>query len=150
MCAGISNVDNVKTYISISAFPYNFTRGGQDQLIRCYLVASHPNVRRVQCLQCGNIGHTIARCSFSDAQLWGPVAVVAAEQDIAGLGDTARPSRVSTNSETRYGLESPIIVWCQCPQEHQDNRRLLLQHQPSFVTPIAIRNANPDRSIEKR
>ena len=56
------------------------------------LVVSHPNVgRRVQCLQCGNIGHTIARCIFSDAQLRGLGAIVAAEQDIAGLGDIARP-----------------------------------------------------------
>ena len=38
-----------------------------------------------------NIGHTIARCNFSDAQLRGPGAIVAAEQDIAGLGDTAHP-----------------------------------------------------------
>ena len=56
------------------------------------LIVSHPNVgRRFQCLQCGNIGHPIARCSFSDAQLRGPGAIVVAEQDIAGLGDTARP-----------------------------------------------------------
>ena len=45
------------------------------------LVVSHPNVgRRVQCLQCDNNGHTIARCNFSDAQLRGPGAIVAANK----------------------------------------------------------------------
>ncbi|CAH0521722.1 unnamed protein product [Peronospora belbahrii] len=56
------------------------------------LIASRPNVeRRFQCLQCGNIGRPIAHCSCSDAQLRGPGAIVIAEQDIADLGDTARP-----------------------------------------------------------
>ncbi|KAG1690420.1 hypothetical protein DVH05_028096 [Phytophthora capsici] len=37
------------------------------------LVLQHPSARqRLQCLQCGNLGHTMVRCRYTDSQLQGP------------------------------------------------------------------------------
>uniref|UniRef100_A0AAV1V7Y5 CCHC-type domain-containing protein n=2 Tax=Peronospora matthiolae TaxID=2874970 RepID=A0AAV1V7Y5_9STRA len=56
------------------------------------IIVKPPNVgRRLQCLQCGNLGHTLARCTFTDLQLRGPGGVVVMEEDVKGLEDLARP-----------------------------------------------------------
>lgn len=56
------------------------------------IIVKHPNVgHRLQCLQCGNLGHTIARCNFTDALLRGPGGLVVTEQDVLELEDLAKP-----------------------------------------------------------
>ncbi|KAF1784689.1 hypothetical protein GQ600_6042 [Phytophthora cactorum] len=58
----------------------------------CGLEPPDGNVgHRLQCLQCGNVGHTIARCRFTDDQLKEPGAVVVTEADIQELEDLAKP-----------------------------------------------------------
>uniref|UniRef100_M4BQQ0 Uncharacterized protein n=1 Tax=Hyaloperonospora arabidopsidis (strain Emoy2) TaxID=559515 RepID=M4BQQ0_HYAAE len=55
------------------------------------VIIKHPNVgRRLQCLQFGNLGHTLARCSFTDAQLRGPGSTVVTEEEVRDLDDLAR------------------------------------------------------------
>ena len=50
------------------------------------IIVKHPNVgHRLQCLQCGKLGHTIARCNFIDALLRGPGGVVVTEKTCASL-----------------------------------------------------------------
>lgn len=52
----------------------------------------HPNVgRRVHFLQCGNLGYTLARCSFTDGQLRVPGEVVVTKRDGKDLNDLAKP-----------------------------------------------------------
>ena len=56
------------------------------------IIVKHPNVgHRLQCLQCGNLGHTIARCGFTDALLRGPGGLVVKEADVRELEDLAKP-----------------------------------------------------------
>ncbi|KAE9303207.1 hypothetical protein PR003_g22064 [Phytophthora rubi] len=56
------------------------------------LVLQHPDARqRLQCLRCGNMGHTVARCRYTDSQLTGPGGRVATEQEVARLEDLAKP-----------------------------------------------------------
>lgn len=56
------------------------------------LVLQHPDARqRLQCLRCGNMGHTVARSRYTDSQLTGPGGRVATEQEVARLEDLAKP-----------------------------------------------------------
>ncbi|ETL95253.1 hypothetical protein L917_06915 [Phytophthora nicotianae] len=56
------------------------------------LVLQHPNARqRQQCLHCGNLGHTMARCQYTESQLLGPGSRVALEQEVAKLVDRTKP-----------------------------------------------------------
>lgn len=56
------------------------------------IIVKHPIVgHRLQCLQCGNLGHTLDRCSFTDAQLRGPGGIVVTEGDVRELEDLAKP-----------------------------------------------------------
>ncbi|ETP18592.1 hypothetical protein F441_07216, partial [Phytophthora nicotianae CJ01A1] len=56
------------------------------------LVLQHPNARqRLQCLHCGNLGHTMARCQYTESQLLGPGSRVALEQEVAKLVDRTKP-----------------------------------------------------------
>ena len=56
------------------------------------IVVKHPTVGHpLQCLQCGNRGHPLARCSFTDDQPKGPGGIVVTGDDIQGLADLARP-----------------------------------------------------------
>ena len=45
----------------------------------------------LQCLECGNLGHPLARCSFTDDQRKGPGGIVVTEDDIQGLADVVKP-----------------------------------------------------------
>ena len=52
----------------------------------------HPEVgRRLQCMHCVNLGHTMARCRYTTAQLQGPGSRVATEQEVEALRDLATP-----------------------------------------------------------
>ena len=54
------------------------------------IIIKQPSVgHRLQCLQC--LGHTLAQCSFTDAQLRGPGAIIVSEEDVQGLEDLAIP-----------------------------------------------------------
>ncbi|ETN10696.1 hypothetical protein PPTG_09789 [Phytophthora nicotianae INRA-310] len=56
------------------------------------LVLQHPNARqRLQYLHCGNLGHTMARCQYTESQLLGPGSRVALEQEVAKLVDRTKP-----------------------------------------------------------
>lgn len=56
------------------------------------LVLKHPSVRhRLQCLRCGNLGHTMIRCRYTDTQLLGNGSRIAQEHDVAKLDDLAKP-----------------------------------------------------------
>ncbi|ETI48832.1 hypothetical protein F443_07198 [Phytophthora nicotianae P1569] len=56
------------------------------------LVLQHPNARqRLQCLHCGNLGHTMARCQYTESQLLGSGSRVALEQEVAKLVDRTKP-----------------------------------------------------------
>ncbi|CAI5713867.1 unnamed protein product [Peronospora destructor] len=56
------------------------------------IILKHPEVgRQLQCLHCGNLGHTMARCRYNDAQLHGQGSRVATEQEVAALDDLATP-----------------------------------------------------------
>ena len=56
------------------------------------VIIKHTNVRhRVQCLQCGNLDHTLARCRFTDAQLRGPGSIVVTEENVRDLDDLVKP-----------------------------------------------------------
>ncbi|KAE9272876.1 hypothetical protein PF001_g27749 [Phytophthora fragariae] len=56
------------------------------------LVLKHPYAKqRLQCLKCGNLGHTMARCRYTDELLRGAGSRVAEDQEIVGLEDLAQP-----------------------------------------------------------
>lgn len=56
------------------------------------IVLKHPEVgRRLQCLACGELGHTMARCRFTEDQMCGPGSRVATDREIAALQDLATP-----------------------------------------------------------
>ncbi|CAI5705660.1 unnamed protein product [Peronospora effusa] len=56
------------------------------------IILKHPDIgRRLQCWRCGNLGHTEAKCRYTEAQLHEPGSRVATEQEIAGLEDLAKP-----------------------------------------------------------
>ena len=62
----------------------------------------HPNVgHRLQCLQCGNLGHTLGRCSFTAEQLEGPGGIVVTEGNVRELEDLAKP--FSSVKELKHG-----------------------------------------------
>ncbi|KAE9067300.1 hypothetical protein PF007_g28125 [Phytophthora fragariae] len=55
------------------------------------LVLKHPYAKqRLQCLKCGNLGHTMARCRYTDELLRGAGSRVAEDQEIVGLEDLAQ------------------------------------------------------------
>ena len=55
------------------------------------IIVKHPKVgHRLKCLPCGNLGHTIARCGFTDAYLQGPGGLVVKEADVRELEDLAK------------------------------------------------------------
>ena len=54
------------------------------------IVLKHPEVGlRLQCLACGELGHTMDRCRFTEAQI-GPGSRVAIDREIAALQDLAK------------------------------------------------------------
>ena len=56
------------------------------------MVIRHPTVgRRVQCLQCGDLGHTAARCGYTDVQLRGPGGLDVTELYLQNVEDLAKP-----------------------------------------------------------
>ena len=56
------------------------------------IILQHPDVgRRLQCLQCGELGHTAARCGYTDIQLKGPGGIEVHESDLSNLADLAKP-----------------------------------------------------------
>ncbi|GMF51549.1 unnamed protein product [Phytophthora fragariaefolia] len=56
------------------------------------IIIKHPNVgRRLQCLQCGELGHLLARCTYTDNDLRGLGSIVVTEADIASFEDIAKP-----------------------------------------------------------
>ena len=56
------------------------------------IVVKHPTVgHRLQCRQCGNLGHPLARCSFTDDQLKVSGGILVTEDGIQGLADLAKP-----------------------------------------------------------
>ena len=58
------------------------------------IILKHPEVgRRLQCLYCGALGHPMARCRFTEAQLSGPGSRVATEREVVRLEDLATPFR---------------------------------------------------------
>ena len=56
------------------------------------IIPKHPEVGRcLQCLNCGTIGHPMARCGYREAQLLGPSSRIATDREVAGLEDLATP-----------------------------------------------------------
>uniref|UniRef100_A0AAV1TMW8 CCHC-type domain-containing protein n=1 Tax=Peronospora matthiolae TaxID=2874970 RepID=A0AAV1TMW8_9STRA len=56
------------------------------------IIIRHPDVgRRLQCLQCGTLGHPAGRCQFTEAQLRGPGGVEVIEADLQAVEDLAKP-----------------------------------------------------------
>ena len=47
--------------------------------------------RRLQCLQCGKLGHFAALCQFTDAQLRGPGGLEVKEAELQAVEDLAKP-----------------------------------------------------------
>lgn len=94
------------------------------------IVIKHPNVgRRIQCLQCGNLGHTVARCRFTDEQLRGPRGVEVSEEEITHLEDLARPfsslEEMKTMADKRLKLQQAAEAAAQAAvtPEEPANRR---------------------------
>ncbi|KAE9268904.1 hypothetical protein PR003_g31299, partial [Phytophthora rubi] len=74
------------------------------------LVLKHPAVRhRLQCLQCVNVGHTMARCQYTDDQLKGEGSRVAQDSEVARLEDMAKPfaslDEIRKSAATRLYLQ---------------------------------------------
>ena len=56
------------------------------------IILKHPKVgRRLQCLNCGTIGHPMARYGYTEAQLLGTGRRIATDREVAGLEDLATP-----------------------------------------------------------
>ncbi|KAE9122518.1 hypothetical protein PF010_g6723 [Phytophthora fragariae] len=56
------------------------------------LVLKHPYARqRLQCLRCGNLGHTMSRCRYTPELLQGVGSRVATDAEVAKLEDLAQP-----------------------------------------------------------
>ena len=56
------------------------------------IILRHPDVgRRLQCLQCGNLGHPASRCQFTDDQLRGVGGIEVTEGDLQAVEDLAKP-----------------------------------------------------------
>ncbi|KAG2967676.1 hypothetical protein PC119_g24411 [Phytophthora cactorum] len=83
---------------------------------------------RLQCLQCGNVGHTIARCRFTDDQLKEPGAVVVTEADIQELEDLAKPfsslEEMKQMAEKRLNLQKDAEATAQAAVTPQGSSAL--------------------------
>ena len=56
------------------------------------IILKHPEVgNRLQRLNCGDVGHPMARCRYDADQIRGPGSQVATEQEVGGLEDLAVP-----------------------------------------------------------
>jgi hypothetical protein len=88
------------------------------------LVLMHPNMqKRMQCLRCGNLGHPIARCSYTDAQLRGPGSPVASDQEVAKLEDLAKP--FASMAE----IKEAATKWLALQAEHDKQEQAALMPQ---------------------
>ena len=56
------------------------------------IILKHPEVGlRLQCLYFGDVGHPMARCGYTEAQLLGPGSRITIVREEAGLEDMATP-----------------------------------------------------------
>ena len=98
------------------------------------IIVKHPNVgHRLQCLQCGNLGHTVARCSFTDEQLRGPGGIVVTEGDVRGLKDLAKP--FSSVAELKNMAAQRLEV--------QRRAKLVAQQAVTPSEPMAVAGQHP-------
>uniref|UniRef100_A0AAV1USB4 CCHC-type domain-containing protein n=1 Tax=Peronospora matthiolae TaxID=2874970 RepID=A0AAV1USB4_9STRA len=73
------------------------------------IIVRHPDVgRRLQCLQCGTLGHPASRCQFTDAQLRGPGGLEVHEAELLAVEDLAKP--FSSPDEMRQMAQRRLIV----------------------------------------
>ncbi|KAI9989109.1 hypothetical protein PInf_022846 [Phytophthora infestans] len=70
-----------------------------------------------QCLQCGNVGHTMVRCRYTAEQLKGEGSRVASDTEVTKLEDMARP--FASLSEFKKAAETRLSVH----QAHQNKAR---------------------------
>uniref|UniRef100_A0AAV1TWG6 CCHC-type domain-containing protein n=1 Tax=Peronospora matthiolae TaxID=2874970 RepID=A0AAV1TWG6_9STRA len=73
------------------------------------IIVRHPDVgRRLQCLQCGTLGHPASRCQFTDAQTRGPGGLEVHEAELLAVEDLAKP--FSSPTEMRKMAQRRLLV----------------------------------------
>ncbi|KAI9996223.1 hypothetical protein PInf_013606 [Phytophthora infestans] len=112
------------------------------------LVLKHPFVGpRLQCLRCGMLGHTLARCRYTDQQLLQSGSRVATEQEVARLEDMAQPFRnldeVKRAAAKRLALQAAAV---QATQVSITPPRVSVQHpqtSPGAAEPGSTKQSGP-------
>ena len=101
-----------------------------------HIILKHPEVgRRLQCLNCGTIGHPMARCGYTEAQLLGLGSRISTDREVEGLEDLATPfgslAEIKETAAVRLRLQ----------QEHVKKAQAVVE--PSMIVEVSSTAPTP-------